>query len=129
MNQSEFKRRRKALMQQIGVGNIALIASASNQTRNRDVEFPFRQDSDFYYLTGFNEADSLAVFIPGREQGEYILFCREFDEKKALWEGAHSGLEGATEHYEADDSFPIDDMDEILPGMLENKNKVFSSSK
>jgi len=125
MKQSEFKRRRKALMQQIGKGNIALIASASNHTRNRDVEFPFRQDSDFYYLTGFNEADSLAVFIPGREQGEYILFCREFDEKKALWEGAHAGLEGATEHYEADDSFPIDDMDDILPGMLENKSKVF----
>jgi Xaa-Pro aminopeptidase len=112
-------------MQQVGNGNIAIIASASNQTRNRDVEFPFRQDSDFYYLTGFNEADSLAVFIPGREQGEYILFCREFDEKKALWEGAHAGLEGATEHFQADDSFPIDDMDEILPGMLENKNKVF----
>jgi len=125
MKQSEFKRRRKGLMQQIGKGNIALIASASSHTRNRDVEFPFRQDSDFYYLTGFNEADSLAVFIPGREQGEYILFCREFDEKKALWEGAHAGLEGATEHYEADDSFPIDDMDDILPGMLENKSKVF----
>ncbi len=112
-------------MQQIGKGNIALIASASSHTRNRDVEFPFRQDSDFYYLTGFNEADSLAVFIPGREQGEYILFCREFDEKKALWEGAHAGLEGATEHYAADDSFPIDDMDDILPGLLEDRNKVF----
>ncbi len=125
MKQSEFKRRRKALMQQIGKGNIALIASASSHTRNRDVEFPFRQDSDFYYLTGFNEADSFFFFIPGREQGEYILFCREFDEKKALWEGAHAGLEGATEHYEADDSFPIDDMDDILPGMLENRHKVF----
>jgi len=125
MKQNEFKIRRRALMQQVGKGNIAIVASASNHTRNRDVEFPFRQDSDFYYLTGFNEADSLAVFIPGREQGEYILFCREFDEKKALWEGAHAGLEGATEHYEADDSFPIDDMDEILPGMLENKAKVF----
>ncbi len=112
-------------MQHIGKGNIALIASASNRTRNRDVEYPFRQDSDFYYLTGFNEAESLAVFIPGREQGEYILFCREFDDQKALWEGAHAGLEGATKHYEADDSFPIDDLDEILPGMLENKNKVF----
>ncbi len=125
MNKNEFKKRRKALMEQVGNGNIAIVASASNHTRNRDVEFPFRQDSDFYYLTGFNEADSLAVFIPGREQGEYILFCREFDEKKALWEGAHAGLEGATEHYKADDSFPIDDMDEILPGMLENKAKVF----
>jgi len=125
MNQLEFKRRRKALMQEVGKGNIALIASASVQTRNRDVTFPFRQDSDFYYLTGFNEADALAVFIPGREQGEYILFCQEFDEKKALWEGAHAGLEGATEHYDADDSFPIDDMDDILSGLLENKNKVF----
>ena len=125
MKQSEFKKRRLALMQQVGQGNIALIASASNQTRNRDVEFPFRQDSDFYYLTGFNESDALAVFIPGREQGEYILFCQEFDEKKALWEGAHAGLEGATRHYDADDSFPISDMDDILPGMLENKAKVF----
>ncbi len=125
MKQNEFKKRRRALMQQIGEGNIAIVASASSHTRNRDVEYPFRQDSDFYYLTGFNEADSLAVFIPGREQGEYILFCREFDEKKALWEGAHAGLEGATEHYQADDSFPIDDLDDILPGMLENKGKVY----
>ncbi|MGZ8158615.1 MAG: Xaa-Pro aminopeptidase [Methylobacter sp.] len=125
MKQSEFKKRRKQLMQHIGIGNIALIGSASVRTRNRDVNYPFRQDSDFYYLTGFNEPDSLAVFIPGRKQGEYILFCREFDEKKALWEGAHAGLEGATKHYKADDSFPIDDLDDILPGMLEDKGKVY----
>ena len=125
MKQSEFKKRRKQLMQSIGKGNIALIGSASVRIRNRDVDYPFRQDSDFYYLTGFNEPDSLAVFIPGREQGEYILFCREYDEKKALWEGAHAGLEGATEDYQADDSFPIDDLDDILPGLLENKTKVF----
>jgi Xaa-Pro aminopeptidase len=125
MKQSEFKKRRKQLMQRIGKGNLALIGSASTHTRNRDVNYPFRQDSDFYYLTGFNEPDSLAVFIPGREQGEYILFCREFDEKKALWEGAHAGLEGATQHYAADDSFPIEDLNDILPGMLENKTKVF----
>ncbi|MCK9605112.1 MAG: Xaa-Pro aminopeptidase [Methylomonas sp.] len=125
MKQAEFKKRRTMLMKQIGKGNIAIIAGASHQTRNRDVHYPYRQDSDFYYLTGFNEAESLAVFIPGREQGEYVLFCREFDETKALWEGAHAGLEGATKHYEADDSFPIDDLDDILPGMLENKGKVF----
>ncbi len=125
MKQSEFKKRRKQLMQHIGIGNIALIGSAAVRARNRDVNYPFRQDSDFYYLTGFNEPDSLAVFIPGRKQGEYILFCREFDEKKALWEGAHAGLEGATKHYKADDSFPIDDLDDILPGMLEDKGKVY----
>jgi Xaa-Pro aminopeptidase len=125
MNQSEFKKRRKQLMQCIGIGNIALISSAGVRVRNRDVDYPFRQDSDFYYLTGFNEPDALAVFIPGRSQGEYILFCREFDEKKALWEGAHAGLEGAIKHYAADDSFPIDDIDDIVSGMLENKTKVF----
>lgn len=125
MKQSEFKKRRKQLMQRIGKGNIAIIGSSATKIRNRDVHYPFRQDSDFYYLTGFSEPDAMAVFIPGREQGEYILFCREFDETKALWEGAHAGLEGATEHFQADDAFPIDDLDEILPGMLENKHKVF----
>ena len=124
MKKSEFKKRRKQLMQRIGKGNIALIGSASTQTRNRDVDYPFRQDSDFYYLTGFNEPEAMAVFIPGREQGEYILFCREFDEKKALWEGAHAGLEGATHHYDADDAFPIDDLNDILPGLLEGKTRV-----
>ncbi len=125
MKQSEFKKRRKQLMQYIGVGNIAIIASADSSIRNRDVHYPFRQDSDFYYLTGFNEPEALAVFIPGRKQGEYILFCREFDPKKALWEGAHAGLEGATRQFAADDAFPIADLDDILPGLLENKGKVF----
>ncbi|MGR8940667.1 MAG: Xaa-Pro aminopeptidase [Gammaproteobacteria bacterium] len=125
MKQSEFKKRRKLLMQRVGKGNIALIGSAAERVRNRDVHYPYRQDSDFYYLTGFNEPEALAVFIPGREQGEYILFCREYDETKALWEGAHAGLEGAVKHYEADDSFPIDDLNDILPGLLENKGKVF----
>lgn len=125
MKQTEFKKRRKQLMQRIGKGNIALLGSAPTKVRNRDVHYPYRQDSDFYYLTGFSEPDAMAVFIPGREQGEYILFCREYDEAKALWEGAHAGLNGATDHYQADDAFPIDDLDDILPGMLENKHKVY----
>ncbi|GFO72536.1 Xaa-Pro aminopeptidase [Bathymodiolus japonicus methanotrophic gill symbiont] len=125
MISSDLRQRRQQLMAEIGQGNIAIIPSATVRTRNRDVDYPFRQDSDFYYLTGFNEADALAVFIPGRQQGEYILFCQEFDEKKALWEGAHAGLEGAINDHGADDSFPIDDLNDILPGLLENKNKVF----
>jgi Xaa-Pro aminopeptidase len=125
MTSSEFSARRTQLMDEIGRGNIALIASAKVRTRNRDVDYAFRQDSDFYYLTGFNEAGALAVFIPGRVQGEYILFCKEYDEKKALWEGAHAGLEEATTDFLADDAFPIDDLSDILPGLLENKAKVF----
>lgn len=127
MNQSEFKQRRQNLIKQIGKGNIALINSASKKIRNKDIEFSFRQDSSFYYLTGFNEADSLAVFIPGRKLGEYILFCHEFDEEKALWEGANAGLAGAVEYYQADVAFAISDIDNILPKMLQNKSKVFYS--
>ena len=125
---SEFKNRRQQLMEQVGQNNIAIIASASVRIRNRDVDYPFRQDSDFYYLTGFNEANALAVFIPGRTQGEYILFCQEFDEKKALWEGAHAGLEGATHDYGADDSFPIDDLG-IRNGMKKFVNNKMTPEK
>lgn len=125
MKASEFKKRRKQLLKRIGIGNIGLIGSAGTCTRNRDVDYPFRQNSDFYYLTGFNEPDALAVFIPGRPEGEYILFCREFDETKALWEGAHAGLEGATRHFAADEAFSIAEVDERLPDLLADKRKVF----
>ena len=79
MNASEFKRRRAQLMKMIGKGSIAIVPSASSQIRNRDVEYPFRQDSDFLYLTGFSEPEAVLVLVPGRKHGEFILFCREND--------------------------------------------------
>jgi Xaa-Pro aminopeptidase len=123
--QKEFTRRRKQFLRMVGVGNIAVISSASTMQRNSDVEFPFRQNSDFFYLSGFDEAESVIVFVPGREQGEYILFCREFDETMALWVGANAGLEGALKDYGVDDAFPIDDIDDILPGLLEDKERLY----
>ena len=123
--QKEFARRRKQFLHMVGVGNIAVIASASILHRNSDVEFHFRQNSDFFYLSGFDEPESVIVFVPGREQGEYVLFCREFDEKTALWVGASAGLEGAIKDHAVNDAFPIDDIDDILPGLLENKNRLY----
>ena len=123
--QKEFTRRRKHFLNMIGEGNIAAIASSSILQRNSDVEYPFRQNSDFFYLSGFDEPEAVIVFVPGREQGEYVLFCRELDEKVALWVGANIGLEGAVNAYGADDAFPIDDIDDILPGLLENKNRLY----
>ncbi|MEE9344938.1 MAG: aminopeptidase P N-terminal domain-containing protein, partial [Methylococcales bacterium] len=122
---AEFKSRREELKNVVGAGNIAIIPSAAQAIRNNDAEYRYRQDSDFYYLTGLEEPESLAVFIPGREQGEYILFCREFDETRAVWTGEHAGLDGACRDFGADDAFPIDDLDDILPGMLENKARVY----
>lgn len=123
----EFAQRRQNLMDQIGDDAIAIIPSAELKIRNRDAEFPFRQDSDFLYLTGFNEPKAVAVLIPGREESEYILFCREKDPKTEQWTGRMAGLEGAMQDYNANDAFPIDDIDEILPGLLENRSKVFYS--
>jgi len=123
----EFSKRRKALMDQIGDNAIAIIPSSDIKIRNRDAEFAFRQDSDFLYLTGFNEPKAVAVLVPGREESEYILFCREKDPKTEQWTGRMAGLEGATDSYNADDAFPIDDIDEILPGLMENRSKVFYS--
>lgn len=123
----EFSQRRSDLMGQIGEDAIAIIPSAELKIRNRDAEFVFRQDSDFLYLTGFNEPESVAVLVPGREESEFILFCREKDPKTEQWTGRMAGLEGAVENYEANDAFPIEDIDDILPGLMENRNKVFYS--
>ena len=121
----EFARRRKHLMQDMGKDSIAILPTALEQTRNRDVSYPFRPDSDFLYLTGFWEPEAVLVLIPGREHGEYVLFCREKDETQEIWHGRRYGQEGVIEHFSADDSFPISDIDEILPGLMENKNRVF----
>ncbi|MGQ0658529.1 MAG: Xaa-Pro aminopeptidase [Chromatiales bacterium] len=125
MVRQEFARRRKRLMEIMGRHSIAIVPTATVRVRNRDVEFPYRPDSDFYYLTGFPEPQAMAVLIPHRAQGEYILFCRERDPERETWDGLRAGLEGACEDYGADDAFPISDMDDILPGLLENKVRVF----
>jgi Xaa-Pro aminopeptidase len=125
MNAQEFKKRRKHLMELMGEDSVAILPAAPVRMRNRDAEFHYRQDSDFYYLTGFPEPEAVAVLVPGRGHGEYILFCRENDPEMEIWNGPRAGQEGAVEDYQADDSFPIDDIDDILPGLLENKERVF----
>ena len=125
MNQTEFAKRRKRLMQMMGKDSIAILPAAPTLIRNRDVEYRYRPDSDFYYLTGFAEPDAVAVITPKRKHGEYILFCRERDPLMETWVGPRAGLEGARETYGADDAFPIGDIDDILPGLLENRDRVF----
>jgi Xaa-Pro aminopeptidase len=125
MLKQEHARRRKQLMETMGNGAIAIIPTSAVRIRNRDVEFPFRADSDFFYLTGFGEPEAVAVLVPHRPQGEYILFCRERDPERETWDGLRAGLDGATSEFGADDAFPFSDMDDILPGLLENKSRVY----
>ncbi|MFQ6005439.1 MAG: aminopeptidase P N-terminal domain-containing protein [Woeseia sp.] len=125
MNRNEFLKRRKQLMRMVGSGGIAILPSAPVRRRSRDVEYRFRQDSDFYYLTGFAEPDAVAVLVPGRDNGEYTLFCRDRDSDKERWDGSRAGPDGAIAHYGADDAFPIDDIDDILPGIMESCSSVY----
>ncbi len=125
MLKREFARRRKRLMDIMNAGSIAILPTAPARIRNRDVEYPFRADSDFYYLTGFPEPESVAVLVPDRPQGEFVLFCRERDPERETWDGARAGLEGACERFGADDAFPFTDLDDIVPGLMENKERVF----
>jgi len=112
-------------MRLMGRDAIAIVPAAPIRHRNGDVEYPYRQDSDFFYLTGFPEPEAVAVLVPGREQAEYVLFVRERDPARETWDGKRAGPEGATRDYGADDAFPITDIDEILPGLMENRTAVY----
>lgn len=125
MQVAEHKRRRRQLMAMMGPGSIAILPTAPEQVRNRDVHYPFRPNSDFFYLTGFAEPEAVLVLVPGRAQGEYILFCREKDPEREVWDGYRAGLDGAVNDYAADHAFPIADLDDILPGLLEERERVF----
>jgi Xaa-Pro aminopeptidase len=124
---SEYARRRKALMAQMEPNSIAILPAAAVAIRNRDVEHVYRQDSDFQYLSGFPEPEAVVVLIPGREYGEYVLFCRERNPQRELWDGLRAGQEGAIRDFGADDAFPINDIDEILPGLIEGRDRVYSA--
>jgi len=121
----EFAQRRVELMSLMEENSIAILPSAVEQSRNSDVNHHFRQNSDFHYLTGFDEADSVFVLVPGREHGECILFCRERDPEMEQWHGKITGPERAMQLYGIDDAFPMADIDDILPGLIEGKSKLY----
>lgn len=125
MQAINFGARRKKLMQWMGPNAIAILPSATEKVRSHDVHYPFRQDNDFWYLTGFNEPESVAVLIPGRKHGEFILFNREKDVTQEIWHGKRLGQEGVVEQLGADDAFPISDIDDILPGLMEGKERIY----
>ena len=125
ISKQEFARRRKHLMAQMEPDSIAIVPSSSEKIRNRDADYPFRQDSDFYYLTGLAEPEAVLVLLPGRKHGQYVMFCRERDPTMELWNGYRAGPEGVCEFFGADDAFPVGDIDDILPGLIEGRERVY----
>lgn len=115
---TEYAKRRKILCQAIGHNDIAIIPSAKEIIRNGDAVYPFRQNSDFYYLTGFNEPDAILVLLPKRKDGEFILFNRVRDRDREIWDGPRAGQEGACKDFHADQAFPISQFKTMLPELL-----------
>jgi len=120
-------RRRRQFMRMIGKGAIAILPAAPVRHRNGGIEYAYRQDSHFHYLTGFPEPEAVAVLVPGRAHAEYLLFVRERNAERESWDGPRAGTEGATLRYGADDAFPIEDIDEILPGLIEQRSQIYYS--
>ncbi|WP_299182171.1 Xaa-Pro aminopeptidase [uncultured Neptuniibacter sp.] len=123
----QFVARRKALMSNMPADSIAIIPSAQMKQRNNDVEYPFRQDSSFYYLTGFNEPDAMLLLIPGRASGETVLFCRERDKLMEIWNGYRSGPDGAVNDFAFDEAHAIGEIDDVLPALLNGMSRIYYS--
>jgi Xaa-Pro aminopeptidase len=122
---AEYARRRKQLMRMAGDDAILILPAAPERIRSKDTTYPYRQDSDFWYLSGFPEPEAVLVLVPGRKHGESLLFCRERDADKEAWDGPRAGQEGAVSAHGMDDAYPIADLDEILPGLLEGRGRVY----
>jgi len=125
VSRQEYQRRRRALLQLAPDDAIVIVPAAPERIRSHDTHHPYRQDSDFHYLTGFPEPEAVLVLVPGRAHGEALLFCRERHLERELWDGPRAGPEGAVAHYGIDDAYAIDDIDEILPGLLEGRSRVY----
>jgi Xaa-Pro aminopeptidase len=125
MPAANYARRRKQLMRLIGEDAIVIVPAAIERVRSRDTFYPYRPDSDLWYLTGFPEPEAVLVLVPGRAHGETLLFCRERDPEREGWDGPRFGPEGAVEAFGLDDAYPITDLDDILPGLLEGRSRVY----
>jgi len=122
---AEFSRRRENLLDMTGPGSIVLLQAATEKTRNSDVLYPYRQDSDFLYISGFSEPEAVLVLIAGEDSNRSLLFCRPSDPDRAIWDGPRAGLEGALADFGMDEAYDIAELDKRLPELMEAAEKVY----
>jgi len=128
ISKKEYAARRKDLMSMMADNSIAVIAAAPEKVRSKDTLYPYKQSTNFSYLSGFSEPCSVMLLIPNRQQGECVLFCRDKDPLRETWDGLRLGPIEAKQALALDDAFPIDDIDDILPGLLEGKSHIYYSA-
>ena len=125
IKQKEYARRRRQLMRMAGEESIIILQAAPARLRNNDVYFPYRQDSDFLYLTGFREHDALLVLLPEEKGGKSILFCRDRDPEREMWDGRMVGLEAAVSEYGMDEAYEIKEAETRLRAMLQDMERIY----
>ena len=125
IKQKEYAKRRLQLMEIAGEESVIIVHAAAQKIRNNDVGYPYRQDSDFLYLSGFSEPEAIMVLLPEDKGGHSILFCRERDPHREMWDGLMTGTEGAVEQFGFDEAFPIDEMEKRLPRLLRGRERVY----
>ncbi|HUY27854.1 MAG TPA: aminopeptidase P N-terminal domain-containing protein [Candidatus Binataceae bacterium] len=119
-----YRARRRRFMDALGADAAAILPAAPAAFRSGDVEFIYRQDNDFYYLTGFVEPEAAAIFAPGHPDGEFVMFVRPRDKERETWTGRRAGVEGAVIDYAADKAFTIDELEKVLPRYLEKSERL-----
>ncbi len=129
-NTTEFQQRRSQLLSKMGSG-IAIIPTAPEVVRNRDSHYPYRFDSYFYYLTGFTEPESVLVLIAGNaaksQPPKSILFCRDKDIEREIWDGFRFGPAAAKQQFGFDETYSIQELDALMPSLMANQNQLFYS--
>jgi Xaa-Pro aminopeptidase len=125
LTQKNFAERRQKVMQAIGKGSVMILPAAAELVRSGDTDHLYRQNSDFYYLTAFKEPQAVMVLIPGRAEGDYVLFNRPRDPSMEVWVGPRAGQEGACKDFGAKQSFPIESIDEKMLQLLSNCQRIY----
>jgi len=125
IKQKEFAKRRLQLMEIAGDDSVIILRAAAQKIRNNDVGYPYRQNSDFLYLSGFSEPEAMMVLLPEGKGGQSILFCRERDPHREMWDGLMTGTEGAVEQFGFDEAFPISEMEKRLPRLLRGCERIY----
>jgi Xaa-Pro aminopeptidase len=120
----EYATRRNRLMEIVGDESVVIVRAAPHKIRNNDARYPYRQDSDFLYLSGFSEPDAMIVLLPQGNKGRSVLFCRERDAHREMWDGKMAGTEGALEAFGFDEAYPISEVGQHLPQMLHGRERV-----
>ncbi|MFP3881535.1 MAG: aminopeptidase P N-terminal domain-containing protein [Actinomycetota bacterium] len=122
---NRFVEARRRLAEVVGEDGLAVIPAAHDAVRNNDVHHPFRQDSGFWYLTGFPEPEAVAVVAPGHDDGDYTLFVRPKDPSMEVWTGIRAGTEGAELDYGADVAYELSEFDDVLERMMHGREVLW----